>query len=304
MSISAQIIADSINPCGNRLTSYVLEYPRFIHSEMMTHRVFSRNASSSRAIPIERVIQQTLDNPALPVWWGRNQSGMQAKEELPSTPSHDEQESKQECARRLWLEARDSAVRAARALAGLGLHKQIVNRVLEPWHHIRVILSGTEFENFFALRAHRDAQPEIQELARLMLDAYNVSSPRELQPGEWHIPFGQRMDERRLTELVRQPETPSPAALLDLKLRVAIARCARVSYYNFDGKDDYAADLSVCERLFGSTPRHLSPTEHVAQCLGVPERVGNFTGWRQYRYNFADQRLSDPRVRAKQRKAA
>ena len=66
--IKAKIIADSINSKRCRLTSWVLEYPRFIHAEIMIHRVFSRNAASSRAIPTEKIIQNIIDDPAMPVW--------------------------------------------------------------------------------------------------------------------------------------------------------------------------------------------------------------------------------------------
>lgn len=193
MSIKATIIADSINPKGCRLTTYILEYPRFIHAEVMTHRVFSRNAASSRALPIEKMIQEVMENPAMPIWWGKNQSGMQAKEELDDVRPlivHDDNSvsTNRSLVKTKWLEARDSAIEYVKSMNALGLHKQITNRLLEPWFNIRVILSGTEFENFFALRAHPDAQPEIQELARKMLEEYNKSRPKKLAAGEWHIP--------------------------------------------------------------------------------------------------------------------
>jgi thymidylate synthase ThyX len=326
MSISAEIIADSINPKGCRLTTWVLEYPRFIHSELMTHRMFSKNAASSRAIPIETMIQRVIDDPAMPVWWGKNQSGMQAKEELDDvTKTHhrvgypegehvyqDLLLTAKEAAKHDWLAARNVAIESVRRLSALGLHKQIANRILEPWTNIRVILSGTEFENFFALRAHPDAQPEFQALAYKMLEAYNTSEPKRLQPGEWHIPFGDKINEERLWGLVNSWESDrqfEPAEVYygqnekgfeEAKIKIAIARCARISYLNFEGKDDYAADIKLCDRLFGSVPRHLSPTEHVAQCMNDDKFIANFKGWKQYRYTFNDQNLSDPRVVRKQ----
>lgn len=323
MSITAQIIADSISPTGDRLTTYILEYPRFVHAELMTHRMFSKNAASSRAIPIEKMIEAVKTNPATPVWWGKNQSGMQAKEELDNIIKSillesysgpygrylvDTRVTPMEYAKGMWLEARDDAVKHVRSLNFVGLHKQIANRLLEPWFNIRIILSGTEFTNFFALRAHPDAQPEIQELAYKMLDAYNASEPKSLNVGEWHIPFGDQMDEERLWAI--QPRNPRGFAfapdtsdeyirsvlLEHQKIKVAIARCARISYLNYEGKDDYVADIKLCDRLFGSVPRHLSPTEHVAQCTGERAFIGNFRGWKQYRYTFEDQNLEDPRV--------
>jgi thymidylate synthase ThyX len=314
MSISAQIIADSINPKGCRLTTYVLEYHRYVHAELLTHRCFSKNAASSRAIPIEKMIEAVQTNPAMPVWWGKNQSGMQAKEELTNDQLVDFSHfygadlyhvGSLEAGKRLWLKARDSAIQYVRHLNDIGLHKQIANRILEPWFHIRIILSGTDFENFFALRAHGDAQPEIQELAYKMLEAYNASTPRELKVGEWHIPFGDKMDDARLNDLYNELydggemlTLPQVSERFDLMRRkIAIARCARISYLNFEGKDDYAADIKLCDRLFGANPKHLSPTEHVAQCLDSEEYVGNFRGWKQMRKMFADESLCDPRVK-------
>jgi thymidylate synthase ThyX len=332
MSFKSEIIADSINSKNKRLTTYILEYPRFVHAELMTHRMFSKNAASSRAIPIEKMIQQVIDNPAMPVWWGKNQSGMQAKEELgeekyieywssliEETKYCKEAEAKYlpesyllisaiDLAKRKWIEARDEAIKHVRFLNSIGLHKQIANRILEPWFNIRIILSGTEFENFFALRAHPDAQPEIQALAYLMLEQYNKSEPKKLKAGEWHIPFGDKIDKERLWNLVNSWESDrndEPASCYwgtnqdgfeEAKIKIAIARCARISYHNYEGKDDYQADITLCDRLFGSVPRHLSPTEHVAQAQDDDKFIGNFAGFKQFRYMFDDQNLTDGRV--------
>jgi thymidylate synthase ThyX len=281
--IKSEIIADSLNSKGNRLTTFILEYPRFIHSELMTHRMFSKNAASSRAIPIEKMIRQVIEDPAIPEYWGKNQSGMKADEELDNTGKFHAEEN--------WLLARDSAIEHVKTLSSLGLHKQIINRLLEPWFNIRIILSGTEFENFFALRAHPDAQPELQKLAYLMLEQYNNSKPSELKAGEWHIPFGSKIDETRLWTVV------SSHGLEEAKRKIAVARCARVSYFNYEGKDDYEADIKLCDRLFGSNPKHLSPTEHVAQAQDDDKFIGNFKGFKQYRYFFPDQNLKDERVK-------
>lgn len=138
MTITATMIADSVSPDGVRLSTLSLRYPRFIHSEMMTHRAFSRNASSSRAIPIERMIQDVLDDPAMPIEWGANQRGMQAGGVV---------DDPEEC-KRIWLAARDDAVLQARDLAAMGVHKQVVNRILEPYMHINVLVSATEWGIF------------------------------------------------------------------------------------------------------------------------------------------------------------
>lgn len=298
MSIKSEIIADSINSCGNRITSFILEYPRFIHAEVMTHRVFSKNAASSRAIPIEKMIQQVIDNPAMPVLWGKNQSGMQSNEEL--------DDDMKLLAKAEWLVARDEVIISVRNLNSLGLHKQITNRILEPWFNIRIILTGTEFQNFFALRAHKDAQPELQFLANLMLEQYNKSIPNKLTYGEWHIPFGDNMDEAKIESLVKeQVESHTRKGQIgglgdtirqDLKRKISVARCARISYFNYEGKDDYKVDIKLCDRLFGNSPKHLSPTEHIAMALDNSERIGNYIGWKQYRKFFNDENLIDSRV--------
>ena len=317
MPIKSEIIADSLNSVGNRLTTFILEYPRYIHSEVCTHRVFSKNAASSRAIPIEKMIQQVLDNPAMPEHWGKNQAGMSANEELSDVTvaiEHDgglggtqcswtEHISPREQAKRIWLKARDKAVASVRQLNELGLHKQIANIILEPWHHIRIIMSGTEFENFFALRAHKDAHPDFQKLAYMMLEQYNASKPKVLSVGSWHIPFGDKVDNLKLKNTLRssgilkENEIFTFPKFEEYSIKIAIARCARISYFNYEGKDDYEADIKLCDRLFGNNPKHLSPTEHVAQALGTSEWSGNFRGFRQYRKMFPEENLSDSRVK-------
>jgi thymidylate synthase ThyX len=310
--ITAEIVADSLNPQGVRLTTFVLEYPRFVHAEFMTHRMFSKNAASSRAIPIEKMIEQIKKNPAMPVWWGKNQSGMQAKEELSNDEIYQFSPyldggvdkwsgmGKKDAVKAMWLDARDDAIGWVKKLNELGLHKQIANRILEPWFNIRLICSATDYENFFALRVHEDAQPEIRELASKMLELYNNSIPKKLNEGEWHIPFGDNIDETRLLQDLAASQNgwaASPKQLDESKRKIAIARCARISYFNYEGKDDYMADIKLCDRLFGSIPRHLSPTEHVAQALNDSNYYGNFKGFKQYRKTFEDENLSDPRVR-------
>ena len=293
--IKSEIVADSINPVGNRLTSFILEYPRYIHSEVLTHRFFSKNSASSRAIPIEKMIQQVIDNPAMPEHWGKNQSGMQANEELSDTKIYartgrlfpDKFEwTEKEWAQKIWLDARDKAIEYVKQLNTIGLHKQIANRI----------------ENFFALRAHKDAHPDLQKLAYTMLDQYNTSVPKFLEKGEWHIPFGDKIDEQKLNNVLGKINaTKNHLEHMinweDGKIKIAIARCARISYFNYEGKDDYEADIKLCDRLFGSTPKHLSPTEHVAQALGTGEWSGNFRGFRQYRKMFPEENLSDSRVK-------
>ena len=183
--ITAEIIEHSISPSGVEIITWVLEYPRFIHSEFMTHRMFSRNSASSRAIPIERMIQTIQENPAIPVHWGKNQSGMQAKEEL--------QGIELEAAQDEWKYAMNSAILHSSRLHKIGVHKQIANRVTEPYQHMKVVMTTTEHTNWFWLRDHSDAQPEIGGveggLAKVMKKAYNASTPVQLYPGMWHLPY-------------------------------------------------------------------------------------------------------------------
>lgn len=270
MTITAKIIADSISGDDIRLTTLQLRYPRFIHSEFMTHRLFSRNASSSRAIPVERLIQDVIDDPAMPIYWGTNQKGMQAAGEVDqgiiTLSKHD------------WLGARDNAVKVARQMAGNGLHKQIVNRVLEPFSHINVVVTATEWENFFALRLHPAAQPEIQELARTMNLAMAGSVPERGGPGDWHLPY------------VLESEYSSRD---DGELRkLSAARCARVSYMTHDGKEPSGRDdLALAQQLQDSG--HWSPFEHQAtpddnnsdfnDGWDHRDQHRNFRGWRQNR---------------------
>lgn len=304
MSIQAKIILDSVNPVGNRLTTWVLTYPRWILAEINTHRALSRNTSSSRAIPVAKLIEAAKTNPAMPVFWGKNQAGMQASEELTGNAL--------DAAKKLWLEGRDNAVRTVEQLNAVGLHKQTANRILEPWLYVTSLVSGTEWQNFFALRAHKDTQPEFQKLAYIMLDLYQQSQPKQLSKGEWHIPFGDKFDHQRIWELVQKStheKLPDSAEIFTGKyfndenvfretaLKIATARCARVSYLNFDGKDDYEADLALAERLAASG--HWSPFEHCATPAisgTIPHRSGNFVGWKQYRKFFAQENRTDGRV--------
>jgi thymidylate synthase ThyX len=279
---NAKILLDSINPRGNRITTFVLDFPRWILAELNTHRVFSRNTASSRAIPIEKMIKMVRENPAMPVFWGKNQAGMQSKEELVGSELLNAKEA--------WLRARDRAVESAEELMECGMHKQYANRAIENFLYVKTILTGTEFENFFALRAHKDTQPEFQDLAYKMLDIYQLSEPKKLKEGEWHIPFGDKLDETRLTEVYYQTAIPHE----ELKLRIATARCARVSYLNFEGKDDYNKDIELSETL--SSSGHWSPFEHSAMALSTSEYSGNFKGWKQYRKTFYEENRGDGRV--------
>lgn len=174
-SISAKVVADSLSPEGKRITTFELEYHRYILAELNTHAMTARNTASCRAIPIQRMIDLVMEQPVNPVEWGRNRAGMQASETL------DETESK--LAEHVWDDARRAAVRYATDLMNLGLHKQVVNRLLEPFQKAKTVLTATELNNFFTLRLHSAAQPEIRVLAERMKEAMDASTPNRLQYG-------------------------------------------------------------------------------------------------------------------------
>jgi len=260
--ISARVIEDSISPGGVRLTTLQLRYPRFIHAEFMTHRVFSRNASSSRAIPVAKMIEQVRTNPAMPVHWGKNQPGMQASAEM--------QGQELETMMRAWQQAAREAAATAEFMEKHGLHKQVANRILEPFQFISVIVTATEWDNFFALRAHPDAQPEIQALAIVMKTAMEQSTPKALKHGVWHLPYVQDQEREQLD--------------IETLLKASAARCARVSYLTHDGENPtIEKDIALYDRLVGSVPLHASPIEHQASPIGADQWSGNFRGWQQYR---------------------
>lgn len=266
MPYQADVLLDSVGPSGRRLTTFVLRFPRFVLPEFNTHRMFSRNASSSRAIPTTRLMEQLRDDPVAPVSWGRNQAGMQAREQLPPTEAA--------AAAAIWHEARESALQHAERLRAIGVHKQVVNRVLEPWMWASVIVSSTTYENFFTLRCHPDAQPEIKRLADLMREAYGASTPTPRAAGEWHLPFISGADDLALP-------------LADQK-KVAVARAARVSYLTHAGTRDIAADLVLHDRLLDAG--HWSPFEHAAMATAADEACNNFRGWQAYRWQMEQDR--------------
>lgn len=242
------------------LITLALTYPRMIHAEFMTHRVFTRNASSSRAIPVARMLQMIKDNPATPLYWGSNQSGMQAGEELKGW--------RLAAAKTVWSMAAKTACFFSGLLNHIGLHKQHANRGTESYQYITVLVTATEWDNFFELRDHPDAQPEIRYLAKLMKRAIENSHPQILRQGDWHLPY------------IRKEEFGA-YPLRDLQ-QASAARCARVSYLTHEGKTPKVEpDKKLFERLAGSRPIHASPLEHVA----VPswKENTNFTGWKQFR---------------------
>ena len=253
------VAVKSIDYVGMRET-YDIEvegpYHNFVANGFIVHN--SRNSASSRAIPTAKLIERVLRDPAVPLEWGKNKAGMSATDVLPGDLAQE--------AERVWLGARDAAVAHAQGLLALDVHKQELNRLLEPflWH--TVIVSATEWANFFELRCAPNAQPEIRVAAFLMLEAMNASAPQTLDYGQWHTPLLQP-DEHALDEETRR--------------RVSAARCARVSYLTHQGLREIERDLELYERL--RADRHLSPFEHVATPAPDGAFQANFRGWLQMR---------------------
>lgn len=256
--ISAQVIADSITPQGERMTTMEIEYPRFILAELNTHRMLSKNSASSRAIPVTAMHESIRTQGAEPVFWGKNQAGMQAKEEL--------QGSDRSMAKYIWAIARDMSIKFSKELNDLLVHKQIANRITEPWMMMKTVISGTEWANFYYLRDHPDAQPEIAELARVMHLAHKNSKPQLLNPGEWHVPYVNTYRNMVTGELMYSLGTGCEISADDAKI-ISASCCAQVSYRKND--DSLEKAQKIFQQLIFSKPAHASPVEHQATPMDV-----------------------------------
>lgn len=308
--ISARIVADSVSPQGHRITTFVLTYPRIIHAEVMTHRMFSRNAASSRAIPFKKMVEDIENDPFIPIAWQKDHKGMQGVEYITDPVKIDD------CVG-TWLLARNKAIREAKDLNNLhGVTKQLCNRLLEPFQWYTCLVTATEFDNFFELRlpkykliglggdpaksrkewlkkmqfssalhpsqypkteeewrmlSESGAEIHIQSLAEAMWDARNESTPNQLEAGEWHIPFGDNMDEHdmfhtlNLGDVKRWGIDSFRKELNKAKIKIATARAARLSYMTFDGEIDYKKDIALHDQLLAS--HHMSPFEHCARAM-------------------------------------
>lgn len=288
---SAEIIAHSQAPNGEELITLEIELHRFILPEFNTHRSFSRNFESSRAVPVEQKIKQVKENPAIPVHWGKNQKGMVAELEITGLDLDD--------AKRCWYQAASNAAFQVEAMLGLNVHKQVINRLLEPFMRTKGVVTATRkaYDAFFKLRCHKDAQPEIKLLAERMRSAIEQSIPVQLKYGEYHLPYVHK------DLFANREEAKTTGKYLDIGNAVKIsASCnAQVSYRRMDDSLDKA--LKVYDMLnlpvdgvYPEDPPHYSPTEHIARVMdescydgddkvGQMNRSGNFnsaTFW-QYR---------------------
>lgn len=283
-----EVVAHSIGPNGIPIFSLLCEYPRIIHGELMTHRLFSRNASSSRAVPFKTMIKNIKNNLFVPYQFQKRHKGMQGSSVFTGW--------REKVCRTLWEISAEAVFECANMMDRVGITKQLTNRITEPFSNIKVLITSTEWSNFLALRDHPDAEIHIQALAREMKKAMDASTPKVLKEGEWHLPF------------IRDEERDEYDQ--DTLLKISVARSARTSYLNNYGKNDINADMKLYEQLIVNDPKHASPCEHQAKCIdtgdltqfgmiryaeettGVECRItmndcdiwsGNLRGWLQYR---------------------
>lgn len=275
--ISVKIVADSISHSGIRIITFELEYPRIIHSELMTHRLLSRNAMSSRAIPIKKMIEQVQKNPAMPVKFGKNQPGMQDAGE------HSAQLGDGYSAEEWWKLAGLSAARFAAEFADAGYHKQIANRLLEPYQRMKTVVTATDWNNFFWLRVDPDADPTIYELAKAMKEASDNSIPDPLEPGQWHTPYVDHVygfediDDKECAVFegycVLDEENKPVMLTLEEALAISASCCAQVSYRVLNTSKEKALD--IYEKLVSGNKVHASPFEHQATPMTEYREIEN-----------------------------
>jgi thymidylate synthase ThyX len=322
--IDAKIIADSKNQWGNRLITFLITMPRIILAEFNTHRMLSRNSASSRAIPFKTTSKRVEDVPFVPIAWMKDHSGMQGTEFFNDTETLplDGNPLAIDYLKTEWLKAMHFMQVQAKLLNNAGLSKQICNRLLEPFMWHQVIVTGTEWENFFALRDHPDAEMHIRKLAHIMLQKANESNPKLLEPGDWHIPFIEQIDILELEryaymhpEMKYSGDTKKDAQLLAAKISAGI--CAGISYGRVKDKTDIEDMLDLCnvltQRPYSGkrgtkdrfSPIHASPTEHQARCMTLYEYdnillgfgwCGNFRGFIQLRKLLANENAKDSRL--------
>ncbi|MEI6557963.1 MAG: FAD-dependent thymidylate synthase [Rhodospirillaceae bacterium] len=268
--IKAEVIADSITETGHRLTTVQYRAPRCILSELNTHRAFARNARSSRAVPTSKLLEEVRNDPFIPQHWGKNQPGMQARSELYGQAAED--------CREIWLEARNKALHQVEGLLEYGVHKQVVNRLLEPWMWVDGLISSTCWKNFFVLRCHDDAEPHMRKLAEAIRYAVGESWPALRDEAEYHLPY--ITAEERLHGDIHTVKYASAA------------RCARVSYRPFDGTSGCLdTDAEKGRAMAEHRPVHASPFEMVASADPFwmePAAHRNYRGWIQFRAELPD----------------
>ena len=251
--MEVKVLLDSVNPYTNvRLTTLHCVYPQFIHQQVLTHRMFSRNSSSLRAISFDRADSEF--DTVYPTWT-LEKKGMQGplvedfKTKLMADCIVDEMDNfvSSRCAR----------------LEELGIHHQDINNYLRPFQNIHTVITATDFENFFQQRLHESTKPDMQRLAQLIYDALEESKPEETI---WHTPL--------ISDLLESTYTNKQLEL------ISAARLARISYFKW--QDDPQKDLELAKKLIENN--HPSPFEHIAFAQQDNEYYGNFKSWKQLRH--------------------
>lgn len=262
MAWGVKVVADSVSPSGHRLSSIECSFPNIVAPELLKHRAFSIGSASNRAVPNSVIAERVACDPFIPLAWPKRHRDMQPQEYFtdPETIS---------LLRNTWIEARNVALKLAETLTVAGVHKEIANRPLGPYQWVTVLITATDWDNFFKLRCHPAAEQHMRHLAELIRDARDASQPKGLFPGEWHLPY---IDEDDWNLSISQ------------KKKVSVARCARVSTLTQDGKRDVVKDFELFQRLYEAEPRHSVPFEMVA--TPVPGRHANFDGWMSYRWQL------------------
>lgn len=258
---TVQVIQDSHNLSGNRLITYEVETYRYIWAEVLTHKMLNKNAQSSRAVPVKSVLSINENDPVTPIVWGKNKGGMSASEQLEGIEL--------ESAKQLWRAAAESAFIFSKRLSDIGLHKMWANRITEPYSRIKVVMSGTEWENFEWLRDDPEAaQPEIVDLARKFKQAKSESIPFELRPGEAHVPYVTRLREDVRSSVVYLDTNGNFLSLEDA-LKISASCCGQVSYRKLD--DSFEKAMEIYNRLFDGPKPHYSPCEHQGIAMQITE---------------------------------
>lgn len=288
--ISAKILTDTVNTFVQgtpRLTTFEIVFPRVILAEVNTHRALSKNTASSRAVPFNKFLSNVREATYIPANVGKNNKGMSSFESL----SEEEQAEFEQWASNLFDYVADECTKIN---AKLNIHKQWINRFLEPWMYVTMIISGTDWANFFALRTHKDAHPDFQKLASLMFEQYKQSKPSYKMI---HAPLVSDEEHAEIAQTYTNSSSLSPKAL-ELICKISAGRCARVSYLTHDGKRDFEKDLELAHRLSGHFPKHMTPFEHVAfpmteEQFSNDSRSGNFTGFIQYRKTIEFENITE-----------
>ena len=255
MAIKAEIILDSSYHTTCRVSTLLVTMPTYVLAEFNKHRVFESNTSSSRAIPTEKLLEQVRNDPVIPIHWGVNQAGMEAKEEEVEVSK----------AKDVWGFLIADACQAVEELSNLNLHKQVTNRPLAPFMWSTVIVTATEWDNFFHQRLAKDADPMIQAVAKEMFEAMAFSIPVERKV---HLPF---VSDRELAKYTQEECT-----------YMSVARCARVSYKRHTDGFTLEQDTALCERCKNSG--HWTPLGHQL-FAGKDDQFfhGCMRGWLQLR---------------------